>query len=109
MVNISHICKQVAYTFVVMKIDSLGSFPCIKFINIYRNETFQCPISSQPTPLNIKVKDYNRFSTSIELGQCQWNIWDLIRPQDQLTSIDRWLPLYPTGQGEIHIAIDFSG
>ncbi|KAG2225823.1 hypothetical protein INT45_007067, partial [Circinella minor] len=73
------------------------------------NETFQCPISSQPTSLNIKVKDYNRFSTSIELGQCQWNIWDLIRPQDQLKSIDRWLPLYPTGQGEIHIAIDFSG
>ncbi|KAI9493901.1 C2 domain-containing protein [Zychaea mexicana] len=61
-----------------------------------------------PTPLNIKVKDYNRFSTSVELGQCQWNLWDLLRPQDQVTSVDRWLPLYPTGHGEIHVRIDFS-
>ncbi|KAI9266580.1 C2 domain-containing protein [Phascolomyces articulosus] len=72
------------------------------------NDTFQCSVSSQPTPINIKVKDYNRFSTSVELGTCQWNVWDLLQPQNQVMSFDEWLPLYPKGQGEIHIRIDFS-
>ncbi|KAI9313877.1 C2 domain-containing protein [Dichotomocladium elegans] len=72
------------------------------------NESFSCYVSSQPTMMNIKVKDYNRFSNSVELGQYEGNVWDLLRPQDRITVVDRWLPLYPEGQGDIHVKIEFT-
>ncbi|KAI7866079.1 C2 domain-containing protein [Spinellus fusiger] len=64
-------------------------------------------VDNQPTIINFKVKDHNRFAHSIELGECQWNIWSLISPPQSIAS-DMWLSLYPTGSGEIHVAIEFS-
>lgn len=72
-----------------------------------RNEWFRQPVSSQPTMIDFKVKDYNRFSHSVELGQCQWNLWDLLRPQQEVLSVDKWLPLYPLGHGELHVKIEY--
>ncbi|KAI9488020.1 C2 domain-containing protein [Zychaea mexicana] len=63
-------------------------------------------VDKSGTTIRFKIKDYNRFSRAVDLGDSRWNIWDLIRP-DQTRS-DRWLPLDPIGSGEIHIVLEFS-
>ncbi|KAG0171493.1 hypothetical protein DFQ28_001023 [Apophysomyces sp. BC1034] len=70
------------------------------------HEYFQYNVSSQPTILDIKIKDHNTFSHDVDLCDGQWNLWDLIHPPQE-SRIDRWLQLAPAGSGEIHIAIDF--
>ncbi|KAI9029637.1 C2 domain-containing protein [Phycomyces nitens] len=71
------------------------------------NESFKYPVPSTPIAIDFKVKDYNRFSSSVDLGECQWNLWSLLRPE-QSTIFEGWLPLYPAGSGEIHVRMEFS-
>ncbi|KAI7856792.1 hypothetical protein BDC45DRAFT_502332 [Circinella umbellata] len=70
------------------------------------NEEFTHEITDQPTSIQFKIKDFNRFSRSVDLGVSCWNVWDLIRANQAQT--DRWLPLDPVGSGEIHVILEFS-
>ncbi|KAI8374245.1 uncharacterized protein BYT42DRAFT_575688 [Radiomyces spectabilis] len=72
------------------------------------NESFEYTVSSQPTVFDFKLKDYNRLHSAVDLGQCRWNIWDLIQSEPSSGVVDRWLPLYPVGSGELHVRITFS-
>ncbi|KAI9266501.1 C2 domain-containing protein [Phascolomyces articulosus] len=63
-------------------------------------EEFIIQIPGHPTPIRFKVKDFNKLSRAVDLGESRYNIWDLIRPDQR--QIDRWLPLDPVGSGEIH-------
>ncbi|KAI9266500.1 C2 domain-containing protein [Phascolomyces articulosus] len=69
-------------------------------------EEFIIQIPGHPTPIRFKVKDFNKLSRAVDLGESRYNIWDLIRPDQRQT--DRWLPLDPLGSGEIHIILEFS-
>ncbi|KAL0077106.1 C2 domain-containing protein [Phycomyces blakesleeanus] len=73
------------------------------------HETFSASVSNQPTVFDFKVKDHNKLKHSIDLGQCRWNIWDLLHVEDgQIAPVDIWLPLYPTGSGELRLKIEFA-
>ncbi|KAI9011886.1 C2 domain-containing protein [Phycomyces nitens] len=73
------------------------------------HEMFSVPVSNQPTVFDFKVKDHNKLKHSIDLGQCRWNIWDLLHVEDGLFApVDIWLPLYPTGSGELHLKIELA-
>lgn len=52
--------------------------------------------------LEIKVRDWNTF-TDVDIGECTFNVWDLI--QNDALFYDGWLPLQPEGTGEIHIRV----
>ncbi|ORX59741.1 hypothetical protein DM01DRAFT_1333202 [Hesseltinella vesiculosa] len=67
------------------------------------NETFVQPVTGAPIVFDFKVKDHNRLHNDVDLGQCHFNIWDLVQPGH---SFDQWLPLYPQESGEIHLRID---
>jgi hypothetical protein len=71
----------------------------------YRNESFTQTLSGEPAIFDFKVKDYNRLSHAVDLGQFRRNIWDLVQPTNR--SVDQWVPLYPIGSGELHLRIDF--
>ncbi|KAI8099043.1 C2 domain-containing protein [Halteromyces radiatus] len=60
---------------------------------------------TKPMMFDFKVKDHNRLSSDVDLGQYRRNIWDLIQPEQR--SFDQWVPLYPVGSGELHLRIDF--
>ena len=78
----------------------------IQYVLSFRDEEFTHEVTGQPTAIRFKIKDSNRFSRSVDLGDSRWNVWDLIRA-DQ-TQTDRWLPLDPVGSGEIHVVLGFS-
>ncbi|KAF7721951.1 hypothetical protein EC973_003912 [Apophysomyces ossiformis] len=78
-----------------------------KSLNPVWQEYFQYNVSSQPTILDIKIKDHNMFSHDVDLCEGQWDLWDLINPPEE-TKIDKWLPLTPDGSGEIRITINFT-
>ena len=70
-----------------------------------RNENLRTRIvndSSKPAMLEIKVRDWNTF-TDVDIGECTFNVWDLI--QNDTFFYDGWLPLQPEGTGEIHIRV----
>ncbi|KAI8391474.1 C2 domain-containing protein [Radiomyces spectabilis] len=71
------------------------------------NESFNYTVARKPTIIDFKIKDYNRFSHSVDLGECRWNIWELL-PSGSATTVDKWLRLYPSDSGEIHVKIEFS-
>ncbi|KAI8064721.1 C2 domain-containing protein [Gongronella butleri] len=68
------------------------------------NETFTQAIAPSPTLFDFKVKDHNKLHRAVDLGETRFNIWDLVQPN---FSFDQWIPLYPTGSGEIHLRIDY--
>ncbi|CDS11701.1 hypothetical protein LRAMOSA03964 [Lichtheimia ramosa] len=70
------------------------------------NETFAFNVPAEPTALSFKLKDYNRFSRAVDLGECRWNIWDLVSPEHRRA--DQWLPLSPMGSGELHVILELS-
>lgn len=72
----------------------------------FRNETFAFNVPAEPTALSFKLKDYNRFSRAVDLGECRWNIWDLVSPEHRRA--DQWLPLSPMGSGELHVILELS-
>ncbi|KAI8880983.1 hypothetical protein K501DRAFT_253973 [Backusella circina FSU 941] len=73
------------------------------------NETFSVSISSEPYMFDIKVKDHNKLKASVELGQNRINIWDFIKPDIPGGEVANcWIPLYPTGSGELHIELHYS-
>ncbi|KAF7723819.1 hypothetical protein EC973_001603 [Apophysomyces ossiformis] len=70
------------------------------------NESFTCTVSGQPMVFDFKVKDHNRLSHDVDLGYFRGNIWDFLVAG--VSTSDQWLPLYPTGSGELHIRIEFT-
>lgn len=73
-----------------------------------RNENFSFKVTSEPFALDFKVKDHNRLRSSVELGQYRCNLWDLIKPDRGQNECKQWLPLYPTGSGELYVHIQFT-
>lgn len=76
-----------------------------KLMKIARNETFTQSITEQPTVLSLKILDYNKLGRAVLLGECRYNVWDLVQPDQP--KIDRWLPLNPLGSGEVHIIVEY--
>jgi hypothetical protein len=74
-----------------------------------RNETFNMTVPSEPYMIDIRVKDHNKLKPSVELGQNRINIWDFIKPDiPGGDAANCWIPLYPTGSGELHIELHYS-
>ncbi|KAI8875371.1 hypothetical protein K501DRAFT_202772 [Backusella circina FSU 941] len=73
------------------------------------NEGFTYKVGNDPLVFDIKVKDYNKIQAAVDLGQTRFNIWDLIKldaPNGETTEL--WLPLYPSGSGEILLKARYS-
>ncbi|KAI7904507.1 C2 domain-containing protein [Cokeromyces recurvatus] len=70
------------------------------------NESFTQEIyNKEDITIEFKVKEVHTFY-SIEIGLWSSSLWDLIRPPIVQT-LDKWLPLGPEGNGEIHVKIDY--
>ncbi|KAI8987617.1 C2 domain-containing protein [Mycotypha africana] len=61
-----------------------------------------------PFVFDFKVKDHNKFKSSVDLGHSTINIWDLIKPDlPGGDTFSQWLPLFPPGSGEIAVHVQF--
>jgi hypothetical protein len=72
------------------------------------NEPFSYRVGGEPFIFDFKVKDHNKIKSAVDLGQSRCNIWDLIKvdvPGGE--SYNHWLPLFPSGSGELRVNIQY--
>ncbi|KAI9281499.1 C2 domain-containing protein [Sporodiniella umbellata] len=73
------------------------------------NESFKCRVvGMEPFVLDFKVKDHNKIRSAVDLGQCRYNLWDLVSPDQGKVNNTQWLPLSPVGSGELLITVKYS-
>lgn len=57
---------------------------------------------------DFKVKDHNKIKAAVDLGQSRVNIWDLIKVDvSGGYTFNQWLPLFPSGSGELLVNIQY--
>lgn len=60
-------------------------------------------MSGAKTIIDIKVKDHNTLQ-DVDIGNVVLDLWDKVQPNK---SFQGWLPLQPTGTGEVNVSIEF--
>lgn len=53
--------------------------------------------------VDIKVKDHNTLQ-DVDIGNVVLDLWENVQPNK---SFQGWLPLQPTGTGEVNVSIEF--
>ncbi|RUP50358.1 hypothetical protein BC936DRAFT_139503 [Jimgerdemannia flammicorona] len=73
------------------------------------NESYTLSVTGSPLTLDIKVKDHNTFGGDVDLGEHELKLWELVHPvAGQMSTYDSWLPLSPSGSGEIRVKLEFT-
>ncbi|KAG2187239.1 hypothetical protein INT44_004924, partial [Umbelopsis vinacea] len=67
------------------------------------NERFEVNVNSAKTTVDIKVKDHNTLQ-DVDIGNVVLDLWENVQPNK---SFQGWLPLQPTGTGEVNVSIEF--
>jgi hypothetical protein len=60
-------------------------------------------VNSAKTTVDIKVKDHNTLQ-DVDIGNVVLDLWENVQPNK---SFQGWLPLQPTGTGEVNVSIEF--
>ena len=68
-----------------------------------RNENFKVNVTGGKTLVDIKVKDHNTLQ-DVDIGSVVLDLWANIQPNK---SFQGWLPLQPSGTGEVNISMEF--
>lgn len=72
------------------------------------NESFSYKVGGEPFIFDFKVKDHNKIRSAVDLGQSRCNIWDLIKVDAPGGgAFNQWLPLFPSGSGELRVNIQY--
>jgi hypothetical protein len=53
--------------------------------------------------IDIKVKDHNTLQ-DVDIGNVVLDLWENVQPNK---SFQGWLPLQPTGTGEVNVSMEF--
>ncbi|KAJ2964405.1 hypothetical protein NQZ79_g602 [Umbelopsis isabellina] len=67
------------------------------------NEKFETAVGSGKTLVDIKVKDHNTLQ-DVDIGNVVLDLWENVQPNKPFQG---WLPLSPSGTGEVNVSMEF--